>query len=228
MFSKVFATVSLLFAVSAQINAHAIMTPALGVNGTAVRNDVQRPSSSQPCDANGTFVTNATDFNAYVCFDWIWQRLTRCAVVAQMDRDPLAAKVDPTGAGKNFSTVVTVSQERRMLTLLRSAVIRLSLPLPAGTECSGGSARNLCLVQFISSAGFGNCVVVQAASNTTTAASSNSTTTTSTTSSNATTDDAGTATTCSKKQHKHKHSKAVGTRAARALLLAGLEARGPW
>jgi len=227
MFSKVFATVSLLLAVSAQINAHAIMTPALGVNGTAVRNDVQRPSSSQPCgnidvastidastavvaDANGTFITNATDFNA-----------------GTDGSRSFAAKVDPTGAGKNFSTVVTVSQngDANPSTVGSDQIIS---SLPAGTECSGGSARNLCLVQFISSAGFGNCVVVQASSNTTTAASSSSTTTTSTTSSNATTDDAGTATTCSKKQHKHKHSKAVGTRAARALLLAGLEARGPW
>ena len=64
-------------------HAHAIITPALGVNGTAARSDVQRPSTKTPCGnvditkelplstaisvfANGTFFANITNFNGYV------------------------------------------------------------------------------------------------------------------------------------------------------------------
>jgi len=252
MFSKVFATVSVLLAVSVQINAHAIMTPALGVTGTAVRNDVQRPSTASPCgtvdvastidtstpvvaDATGTFITNATDFNAG----------------ADGSRS-FTAKVDPTGAGKTFTTDVTISQngDANPTTV---GTDQITSSLPAGTQCSGGANGDLCLVQFTSTAGFGNCVAVQQSAaaattgaNTTAAATTNSTTaattganttaaattdstTAATTGANATTAAAGTvAATTAKKHPKHaKGAKAAkaGTRAPRALL-ADLEIRG--
>ena len=81
MFSKVFASAAVLLAVSAQVNAHAAIAPALGVSGTPVRADVQRPSTAKPCGtvnvaqnidsstpiqaaADGTFTATVTDFNA--------------------------------------------------------------------------------------------------------------------------------------------------------------------
>jgi hypothetical protein len=255
MFSKVFATVSVVLAVSAQINAHAIITPALGVTGTAVRADVQRPSTASPCgtvdvassidtstpvvaDATGTFTTNATDFNAG----------------ADGSRS-VTAKVDPTGAGTAFNTDVTVTQngDANPTTVGTDQIVA---SLPAGTTCTGGAAGNLCLVQFTTTAGFGNCVVVSqgaaTASNATaaaaTTAASNATAAAATT--NSTTDAATgaatttTTTTAAGKKHKGKHAKAAaaaaaagnvakvnadkakaGTRAARALL-ADLEVRG--
>ena len=81
MFSKVFASAAVLLAVSAQVSAHAAIAPALGVSGTPVRADVQRPSTAKPCGtvnvastidtstpiqaaADGTFTATVTDFNA--------------------------------------------------------------------------------------------------------------------------------------------------------------------
>jgi hypothetical protein len=63
-----------------QTYAHTIIAPPLGVNGTATRNDVQRPSQKAMCGKinindtlsssipviardDGTFVVNATNFN---------------------------------------------------------------------------------------------------------------------------------------------------------------------
>ena len=76
----VFSTLVVLFPTA---YSHAIITPALGVNGTAARSDVQRPSTKAPCGnvditqelplstpisvfANGTFFANVTNFNGYV------------------------------------------------------------------------------------------------------------------------------------------------------------------
>jgi hypothetical protein len=38
---------------------------------------------------------------------------------------------------------------------------QVSASLPAGTTCTGGASGDLCLVSFTTTAGFGNCVVVQ-------------------------------------------------------------------
>ncbi len=80
MLSKSFiATVFLLASISFT-NAHAGVTPALGVKGQFTRNDVQRPSANSPCgninipqnldastpvqaDANGNINPSITDFN---------------------------------------------------------------------------------------------------------------------------------------------------------------------
>ncbi|KAF8823181.1 hypothetical protein HHX47_DHR10000347 [Lentinula edodes] len=145
MFSKVFASLSVLLAISVQVNAHAAIAPALGVDGTPVRADVQRPSTASPCGtvnvastldtstpvqaaADGTFTATATDFNAG----------------ADGSRS-VTAKVDPTAQGKTFSTAVTVSQNGDAVpTTVGSDQIVAALP--AGTTCSGGTAGNLCLV----------------------------------------------------------------------------------
>lgn len=70
MFSKVFSTV-LLLALLAQVNAHAAVAPALGVDGTPVRSDVQRPSTAKPCgniDVASTLDTS-TPVTAYVSYN---------------------------------------------------------------------------------------------------------------------------------------------------------------
>ncbi|GAW08656.1 gas1-like protein [Lentinula edodes] len=95
MFSKVFASLSVLLAISVQVNAHAAIAPALGVDGTPVR--------------------------------------APTAVTVSQNGDAA-----PTTVGSD----------------------QIVAALPAGTTCSGGTAGNLCLVQFTTTAGFGNCVVV--------------------------------------------------------------------
>jgi hypothetical protein len=80
MFSKSFIAPLFLLALTSSINAHAGVTPALGVKGTLTRNDVQRPSTANPCgkvniaqtldsstaipaNANGSFSAAAINFN---------------------------------------------------------------------------------------------------------------------------------------------------------------------
>jgi hypothetical protein len=62
------------------VSAHAAISPALGVSGTAARSDVQRPSNNNPCgrtnvasaidsstavtaDASGSFTVDIENFN---------------------------------------------------------------------------------------------------------------------------------------------------------------------
>jgi hypothetical protein len=80
MLSKSFIASIFLLASISSANAHAGVTPALGVQGQLTRNDVQRPSTSSPCgnvniaqtldsstpvqaDQNGDFSPNVTNFN---------------------------------------------------------------------------------------------------------------------------------------------------------------------
>jgi hypothetical protein len=80
MFSKSLVASIFLIASISSANAHAGVSPALGVKGQLTRNDVQRPSANSPCgnvnipqnidsstpiqaDATGNFSPNITDFN---------------------------------------------------------------------------------------------------------------------------------------------------------------------
>lgn len=67
---------------AADVSAHAAINPALGVKATAVRSDVQRPSTAKPCgnaaltaldtstavtaDASGSFTVDVQNFNGLV------------------------------------------------------------------------------------------------------------------------------------------------------------------
>lgn len=76
-----FVAALLLGAMSLQASAHAIITPALGVNGQGARSDVQKPSKAAECGsvnvantidtstpvqaaADGSFAATITNFNA--------------------------------------------------------------------------------------------------------------------------------------------------------------------
>ncbi len=80
MLSKSFIALIFFLTSISSVNAHAGVTPALGVKGQFTRNDVQRPSAKSPCgninisqnldasttvqaDANGNFSPSITDFN---------------------------------------------------------------------------------------------------------------------------------------------------------------------
>lgn len=78
----------------------------------------------------------------------------------------------------------------------------LSVQLPAGTSCTGGASKNLCLVSFTTAGGFGNCVVVQQGG----AAAATNATAPAATAANATATDAATSATATG-AHKHKHPK---------------------
>ncbi|KAJ3522772.1 hypothetical protein NM688_g8826 [Phlebia brevispora] len=142
-----------------QAYAHAIITPALDVNGTGTRNDVQRPTNTSMCggvnitaalpssitiplQAGGIFSANITNFNG-----------------GQDGSRQVTAAVDRTATGANF-TSATVKQNGDLVpTSVGSQT--LIVEMPPGTVCSGSPSENLCLVSFKTAGGFGNCVVVR-------------------------------------------------------------------
>ncbi|KAH9889034.1 hypothetical protein C8Q73DRAFT_612976, partial [Cubamyces lactineus] len=150
---------ALCLGLSLQAHAHAAIAPALGVKGTPVRNDVQRPSKNSECGnvnivqnidtstavqaaANGTFAATITNFNGGV--DGSRQ---------------VTALIDPTGTGKSFVTADVLQNGDKNPSGTGSQ--QLVIQLPAGTKCSGGASKDKCLASFTTAGGFGNCVVVQ-------------------------------------------------------------------
>jgi len=207
MFSNVLKSATLVLALALYANAHAMPSPALGVQGVPTRNDVQRPSTSAPCGntdiasnidtstavpaaADGSVVLNITNYNAG----------------ADGSRS-VSVLVDPTGTGKNFvSAKVTKNGDPAPKTVGSDEV---TLQLPAGTQCTGGKAGNLCLLSVKSTADFGGCTVVsQLASSTGSSSGSTGSGVTS-----------ASAPTASKKPCKRNGRRGVGTRAPRALRL---------
>ncbi|KAF4564523.1 hypothetical protein EYR40_010688 [Pleurotus pulmonarius] len=149
----------LALAFSVQVSAHAGATPALGVAGQFTRGDVERPSTANPCGevniaqtlnaatpivaaADGTFTATVQNFNG-----------------GRDGSRQFTVAVDAAAAGTNF-VPATVSKNGDPAPAAVGTE-QLVGQLPAGTTCTGGQAGNLCLAQFKSSAGFGNCVVIQ-------------------------------------------------------------------
>lgn len=197
MFSKFFTTTTLVLAIGLQVNAHAGVTPALGVSGNLTRNQVKRPSASSPCGAG---VNIATDINSAtpVAADATGS-FNAEAVSFDKGLDgsrQVTAAVDPTGTGNSFTALTVSTNGDLKPTSVGSQPIVAALP--AGTTCTGGSSGNLCLVQFKTAGGFGNCVAVsQSGANATGAdagsASANATSVDASSADNSTTIDAGAA-----------------------------------
>jgi hypothetical protein len=102
-------------------------------------------STAVPADANGNVNVTVLNFNPG----------------ADGSRK-VSAHVDPTGTGKNFVKMnVTVNGDPDPK---NTGSQQLVATLPAGTNCTGGADKNKCLAQFVSTSGFGNCVVVSQAS----------------------------------------------------------------
>ncbi|KAJ6475164.1 hypothetical protein DFH09DRAFT_1293420 [Mycena vulgaris] len=155
---SVLACASILFALAAQTSAHAIPNPALGVKGTPKRSDVQRPSTANPCGnvniasnldtstavaaaADGTVTFQVENFNA-----------------GGDGSTSVSVQVDPTGAGKKFVAATVKTNGNKNPGKVESDKVVVSLP--AGTKCTGGKAKNLCLLSVKTTAGFGACTVV--------------------------------------------------------------------
>ncbi|KAJ6617032.1 hypothetical protein B0H10DRAFT_1716125, partial [Mycena sp. CBHHK59/15] len=155
MFFSILTSASLVLALVLQAHAHAMPSPALGVKGLPARSDVQRPSTNAPCgnvniaqnldsstavpaEADGTVMLNITNYNAG----------------ADGSRS-VSVMVDPTGTGKKFvAAKVTTNGDANPKS---TGTQKITLALPAGTECTGGKAGNLCLLSVKSTAGFGGC-----------------------------------------------------------------------
>jgi len=159
MFSKVWTSAALLLALSLQVNAHAAVAPALGVSGTPVRNDVKRPNTASPCGAGVNIAaalgsSKAVAANAAGVIDATALNFNGGADGSRK----FTAKVDATGTGTKFVAMTITTNGDAAPANVGSQPLVASLP--AGTKCTGGAGKNTCLVQFVSSAGFGNCVAV--------------------------------------------------------------------
>ncbi|KAN0125542.1 hypothetical protein V8E52_000749, partial [Russula decolorans] len=157
MLSKSFIASIFLIASISSVDAHAGVSPALGVKGQLARSDVQRPSANSPCgntnipqnldtstaiqaDANGNFSPTITDFNGG----------------ADGSRSIKTVQVDASGTGKNLVAGKMVVNGNANPTTVGTD--DLTAQLPPGTKCTGGAQKNLCLASFTTTAGFGNCV----------------------------------------------------------------------
>jgi len=164
MFGKVWTAAALILSLCMQVSAHAAISPALGVNGTPVRGNVKRPNNANVCGA-GVNVASAINTSQAVTANSAGA--FNAAVInfnggADGSRK-VTARVDPTGKGTKFVTMtVNTNGDAAPQNVGTQNIVAT---LPAGTQCTGGSTKNKCLVQFVTTAGFGNCVVVsQAAS----------------------------------------------------------------
>jgi len=159
MFSKIWSTSALVLALCLQAHAHAAVSPVLGVSGTPIRGDVKRPSAANPCGA-GVDIASEIDSSTAVAANAagvVNAVATNFNGGADGSRQ-VTAKVDATGKGTNFVAMTVTTNGDAAPASVGSQPIVASLP--AGTKCTGGATGNKCLVQFITSAGFGNCVVV--------------------------------------------------------------------
>jgi len=155
---SVLACASLFLALAAQTSAHAMPSIALGVSGAPTRNDVQRPSTAQPCGtidpattldtstaipaaADGSVTMNVQNFNA-----------------GADGSTSVSVQIDQTGTGKSFVAGTVTTNGNAAPTAVETD--KVVFTLPAGTKCAGGTAGNLCLVSVKTTAGFGACTVV--------------------------------------------------------------------
>jgi hypothetical protein len=164
MFAKSIAVfISTLVLFSLQVNAHAIINPAIGVTGTPSRNDVQRPSAANGCgnvnvasvlgtstavpvSANGTFNVTVQNFNQG----------------EDGSREIATALVDTTATGKSFPVTANITKNG-IKNPTDDTSQEIDVSFPAGTTCTGGASGNECLVSFTTDSGFGNCVLVSQA-----------------------------------------------------------------
>jgi len=231
MLSKAFLVSFVILGLGLQVSAHAGVTPALGVNGQLTRNDVQKPTAAKPC--GNTPLTNIDTSTPVTAAADGTVKMTATSFDSGTDgsREITAVKVDSSGTGQQFKAApanAIITNGDASPTQAGSQAI--TMQMPAGTTCSGGKSKNLCMVALQTKGGFGNCVVVQqggAAGNSTadaTSAGGNSTVTPAGGASN------GTASADGSKTGKNKGAKgdrrAIGSRAARAYLEAILAEMG--
>ncbi|KIJ54073.1 hypothetical protein M422DRAFT_154258 [Sphaerobolus stellatus SS14] len=160
MFTKAILTSVVVASLALQGYAHAAIAPELGVTGTPVRNDVKNAdnncggadvsaidsSTALPVDASGVVSgLNIINFNAG----------------ADGSRNIKSASVNVDGTAATF-TPATVT-ENGDANPTNTGSEPLTVQLPPNTQCAGGATKDKCLLSLTTTAGFGNCVVIQQA-----------------------------------------------------------------
>ncbi|KAJ6479490.1 hypothetical protein C8R47DRAFT_983316 [Mycena vitilis] len=161
MFSQLLATVSLVLALSSQVHAHGGVQPFLGVTGTLAKSDISRLNTASPCGANIDVASSLDSATAVPAAADGTFAVTGVTFDTGSDgSESVKANVDATGAGTDFTTPVTITTNGDPAPATTSVTSPIQATLPSGTVCTGGAAKNLCVVQFVTSAGFANCVAV--------------------------------------------------------------------
>ncbi|KAF7290634.1 hypothetical protein MIND_01303600 [Mycena indigotica] len=149
---------TVLLAFSARASAHAISIPALGIQGTGQRSDVQRPSAASPCgkvDIAKNLDSSPATAAAADGSVTIQMKAFNPGADGSLQ---VAVQVDADGTGKNFvaGTVTKNGNPKPKVGDVDTIVFKL----PDGTKCTGGANKNRCLVSVKSTRGFGSCTVV--------------------------------------------------------------------
>ena len=112
-FSKSFtATAVLALSLALEASAHALVTPALGVQGAGARANVQRPSTASPCGNVNIAATLGTSTAVAATGDTFSATITNFNAGVDGSRQ-VTAKVDATGTGKSFvNAVVTTNGDK--------------------------------------------------------------------------------------------------------------------
>ncbi|KAK7053015.1 hypothetical protein VNI00_004336 [Paramarasmius palmivorus] len=162
MLSRLVVALTLTLALISQVHGHAVVSPALGIDGEPVRRDAQRPSRgdsrcgrvdvAENIDTSGT-VTPAADGTMTLKV----QNFNRGTDGSRQ----MTVMLDATGTGTSFNTPVTVMQNGEPRPREARGSDTLIVQMPQGVACTGGASGNKCLMSFESLGGFGNCVVVE-------------------------------------------------------------------
>ncbi|KAJ3485595.1 hypothetical protein NLI96_g4853 [Meripilus lineatus] len=159
MFSKVLVAVAFVLGLTVQANAHAVIIPVLGVAGTAVRADVQRPTTAAPCGTTNIAANLNNSTSVAVGASGVFSVTVQNFNGGQDGSRQVTANVDTTAVGKTF-VAATVTQNGDLApTNVGTQVV--TVQLPSGIKCTGGTSKNLCLMSFKTAGNFGNCVVVK-------------------------------------------------------------------
>jgi len=174
MFAKIWASSLLVLALCLQVTAHATVSPPLGVQGAAIRADVRNPTATNPCGAGVNIVSEFKSSTAATADASGSVQLNATCYNGGTDGSLLfKAQIDPTGTGEHFVPVNITTNGPNSPPGAES--LPIVIQLPSGMSCTGGSG-NQCLAQFISGAGFGNCVVISQSAATDTGNSTSTTT----------------------------------------------------
>ena len=110
MFSKLVVSALFLLSAASSVSAHAAFAPVLGVSGTPVRADVQRPKKNTPCGKTDIASTMASSTAAPLAADGSFTlTATNFNPGADGSRAIKTALVDPTGTGNSFNAEATVT-----------------------------------------------------------------------------------------------------------------------
>jgi len=139
-----------------QVQGHALFTTSAALASTLVKNDATRSTTCDAATALKNPATAAAD-GTFSLFARSFDSGTDGATTVK------SATLDTTGQGKTFSGKVSVVKDGNPSPPTDSTTDQVTLQLPAGTACTGGS----CLVELTTGGGFSNCVAVAVTGKTT-------------------------------------------------------------